>query len=286
MVDWYTLTIIAFLFYGIQNFLFKVSAEKKCNTAWVTLSFMATVAVFSSVLFFILKEPIANIYFLLLISLINATAFFITTVSRMEALKHIATSIAFPIIQMNIVAVVLFSILYFDEKLSIYQIFGIILAILVIFILTRKSEREKVPEKNFDLGITLALIALAFTAVTTVVVKFASMNFSNIAFMAVSYSLNTFFSLALIKKLKQKKENPNHKNAIIIGFFIGVCNFIGFFILLKALSIGPLSLIATINGLSFIIAVILSVLIYKEKVTSMRILGILLAILSMILMRL
>ena len=54
MGSWYTFAIIALFLMGVQRFLYKVSAEKRCNTAWTTFSFMATVAILSSILFGVL----------------------------------------------------------------------------------------------------------------------------------------------------------------------------------------------------------------------------------------
>ena len=71
-----------------------------------------------------------------------------------------------------------------------------------------------------------------------------------------------------------------------IGFFMGLINFAGFYSFLKALSMGPLSIIASIIGMHFVIVIVLSALIYKEKLTRYRILGICLTIVSIILLRL
>ena len=60
MPIWYGFAVLALLLLGAQRFLYKVSAERKCNTAWTTLSFMATVAVLSTILVFVLKEPVSN----------------------------------------------------------------------------------------------------------------------------------------------------------------------------------------------------------------------------------
>ena len=100
---------------GIQRFLYKVSAERNCNTAWTTFSFMATVAILSSILFLVLREPVSNIRYLLLIAFINSSAFFIATMSHIEALKHIPANITYPIIRLNVAVVVIFSILYFKD---------------------------------------------------------------------------------------------------------------------------------------------------------------------------
>jgi uncharacterized membrane protein len=66
---------------------------------------------------------------------------------------------------------------------------------------------------------------------------------------------------------------------------MGIINFAGFYSFLKALSLGPLSIIVSITGMHFVIAVILSALIYKERLTRLKLLGISLTIVSVIFLR-
>jgi uncharacterized membrane protein len=106
------------------------------------------------------------------------------------------------------------------------------------------------------------------------------------AFIAISYMASTLFAFGLRNKLQTEEANENPKDALIIGFFMGVINFAGYYSFLKALSTGPLSIIASITGMHFVIAIILSALIYKEKLTASRILGVSLTIVSIILLRL
>jgi uncharacterized membrane protein len=53
-----------------------------------------------------------------------------------------------------------------------------------------------------------------------------------------------------------------------------------------ALSKGPLSLVASITGMHFVVSVLLSILIYREKLTSARVVGFFLTILSIVLLSL
>jgi uncharacterized membrane protein len=92
--------------------------------------------------------------------------------------------------------------------------------------------------------------------------------------MALSYFLGALFSAALIRTSGKEGSQQNHKEAILIGFLMGLINFVGFYTFLAALSVGPLSIIVSITGMHFVIAVLLSVIIYKEKLSRMRILGI------------
>ena len=78
----------------------------------------------------------------------------------------------------------------------------------------------------------------------------------------------------------------NARGAWSLGLVMGLFNFGGFYSFLKALSTGPLSIIASIMGMHFVVSIILSAVIYKEKITLTRLMGILLTILSIIFLRL
>jgi drug/metabolite transporter (DMT)-like permease len=285
MSSWYVFAIFALILLGFQRFLYKVSAERKCNTAWTTFSFMATVAILSSTLFVVLGESVSDITFLFFIALVNSGAFLVATITHIEALKHIPTSVAYPIIRLNAVVVVIFSILYFKDHLSLYQGIGIVLALAVIVILAVGINDNNAPQKNIKRGFIFVLIALFGGAAAAISSKFAASYTNKMAFIAVSYIASTLFSLGLRKKLETEEARKTHKDALIIGVIMGLINLAGYYSFLKALSTGPLSIIASITGMHFMISIILSALIYKEKLTLLRILGIFLTVLSIILLR-
>ena len=66
---------------------------------------------------------------------------------------------------------------------------------------------------------------------------------------------------------------------------MGVLNFFGFYAFLTALETGPLSVIALITGMHFIIAITLSVVIYREKLTAHRCVGLILTVLAVIFLK-
>jgi drug/metabolite transporter (DMT)-like permease len=286
MGSWYTFAVIALFLMGTQRFLYKVSAERRCNTAWTTFSFMATVAILSSILFLVFEETITNLRFLCLIALINSAAFLLATVTHIEALKNIPASVAYPIIRLSAVFVVIFSILFFKDRLSFYQIIGIVLAMVVIVLLTRDFGDDTTSYGRRKRGFMCIFVALIAGAAAIISSKFAAMYTNKMAFIAISYLASTFFALGLRKRLQTEEANENPKDALLIGLVMGTINFAGYYSYLKALSTGPLSIITSITGMHFIIAIILSGLIYKEKLTPSRILGISLTVVSIILLKL
>jgi drug/metabolite transporter (DMT)-like permease len=286
MSGWYTYAVVSLVLMGTQRFLYKVSAERNCNTAWTTFSFMATVAILSSILFLVLRESVSNIRYLLLVAFINGGAFFIATISHIEALKRVPANITYPIIRLNVAVVVIFSLLYFKDRLTLYQVAGIVLAITVVLILGREMSDAQTSHRNLKRGFFLIFTSLLSGTAAVISSKFAAIHTNRLAFIALSYTMATLFSLGVKRNFQAEAPGKNNTDALIIGILMGLINLGGFYAFLKALSLGPLSVIASITGMHFVIAIVLSALIYKEKLTSSRILGVLFTIFTVILLRL
>ena len=163
--------------------------------------------------------------------------------------------------------VVLFSIVYFKDRPTYYQIAGIMLAVIVILILTRQPEADKPSAGQTKGGLILVFVSLFCGSIAS-----------------ISYLFSTLFSIGLRNKLQTEPVQAKYREALAIGLSMGLINFAGYYAFLKALSIGPLSIVIAIIGLHFVIAILLSVMIYKEKLTPPIIAGISLTILSVILL--
>jgi drug/metabolite transporter (DMT)-like permease len=285
MKNWYLLSIAALVLMGVQRFLYKVSAERECDTAWTTFSFMATVTVLSVVFFLSRRETLTDARMLLLTAGINSASFVLGTITHIEALKHLPSGVAYPIIRLNMVVVVLFSVLFLHDRVSLHQVLGILLAIVVIVILTRDAEERKGSLGSIRKGLLLVFVSLISGSVASISSKFAAVYSNKLGFMALSYFLGTLFSAALIRTSGKERSGGSRKDAISIGLLMGLINFVGFYTFLAALSVGPLSIIVSITGLHFVIAVLLSVIVYKEKLSGTRILGMALAVASILFLR-
>ena len=246
---------------------------------------MATVALLSSVLFFFRRESAPNLVYSLIMGILNSGAFLLATMMHIEALKRLPASIVYSIIRLNVVVVVLFSIIYFQDRPTLNQFAGIVLAAIVILLLTRQAGAEGPSVSQNKRGLILVFVSLFCGAIASISSKFAAMHTNPLSFMAISYLFSTLFAIGFRNRLQHGPVHAKIKEALAIGFSIGIVNFAGYYALLKALSIGPLSIVISIIGLHFVIAILLSILIYKEKLTPSVITGISLTILSVILLR-
>ncbi|MCF8105914.1 MAG: DMT family transporter [Desulfohalobiaceae bacterium] len=287
MAHWYLFSLAALLLIGLQRFLYKVTAASGLSPGLTTLSFMATVAVLSSAIFLAAGVRIASFSFLLLISLLNSLTFVTATLAHIQALKHVSAGVAYPLIRLNIILVVLFSVIFLGEELAPRQWIGVIASLTAMVVLTRLQVPER-PGRGFSIsgGLGLIFLAMLAGALSSISCKFAAVYTSKTAFIAVSYIFSTFFSLIFHARMfPGQKPAGNRKKGIWLGVGMGLLNLAGFYAYLQALSLGPLSLVASINGLHFVVAVVLSGLIYRERLQRSGLLGIGLTILSIFLLR-
>lgn len=286
MASWYVFSLIALFLLGTQRFFYKVAAEKRCSTTWVTFSFMLTVTLLSAGLFFLQQGREHHIADLVLISFFNSVSFLLATVAHIEALKYVAANIVFTILQLNVVVVVIFSIFYFKDSITGLQGVGLLLAVLAMLALARQMHADAGTGERRRRGVLFVCLALFAGAAASVSSKFAAMHTDKLAFMALSYLMGMAGSLWINKTLPgAKADGGNHKEALMIGVLMGLFNFAGFYAFLTALETGPLSVIATIVGMHFFISIVLSAIIYREKIKPAGAAGFVLTIISLVLLR-
>lgn len=287
MTHWYLLALTALVVLGLQRFLYKVSAEMRCNSAVTTFAFMATVALLSWCAYLPRAAAVTHLGPLLIISLVNSLGFLTGTLATIEALKALPAGTVYPLTRLSTVLSVLFSLAYFGDRLNLRQGCGVLLALAVIVLLARSRGGVVAATSpgHARRGLLLALLAIAGGAASTVSSKFAALQVDTFGFMAVSYTMSTLLVVAVKNRMLPQRAGQRTRPALFIGMAMGVTNFFGFYALLRALASGPLAIIAPLVGMYFIMAVLLSFLIYRERVTRQQLLAIALTVLSILLMK-
>lgn len=187
--------------------------------------------------------------------------------------------------RLSLLLVVIASIVLFDEKLEPLQWFGVLSGIVVVVILAQETKSTTMGQQRLRSGLFFVVICILCGTVASISSKLAAESVSKAGFMTLSYFMGIFFSLGIEKKWGGKTTKGQNKDAILLGVIMGLLNFFGFYAFIMALSAGPLSAIALITGMHFVIAIFLSVLIYKERLSHHRILAICLTLLAVFLLQ-
>jgi len=267
-LNWFTYTLFALVTYGIVDFFYKVAANHDCAPSRVLHYASLCVACLSLAAILFTGSEFLQVRAILFYALLNSTFFAVSIVCKVSSLKKAPAGIIFPLTKINSIFLILIAVFFLGESLSVRQWLGVALSFAMVVYINCNLKEESEKGKTFSgkgqkQGVLLAILAAIAAAISMLVGKFAVAEVSIFPYMCVSYFLvwgNTFW----INRLVVKKSCENSAD-IKFGLIIGAFNFVAYFCFLQAVRLGPLALVQGINSNVFVIPIVLSILIYKEK---------------------
>lgn len=287
-MSWFLYIVTATVLYGFLNYTYKLAASYGCPNHLVVNRAALTVSVLSLTALLITRSPFRNPWLILLFALINSGFFCLGSLSKIQALKRAPAAIAFPVGKLNAVFVILLSILLFEDRLTILQWAGVALSLIMLLVASIDAGKTKSngPKDNVYAGISWALVAAAATAVSMLTGKFASTRVPLINYIWMSYTLVAAYTFLIMKTTAGGYDLQAEKKAGRYGMIAGTLNLIGYYLVLKAFASGPMALIQGVFSTSFIIPIILSVLLLKDRFDLCKAVIIILTLFSLLLIKL
>lgn len=189
--------------------------------------------------------------------------------------------------KMSMAIPVLYSLVFFSEEMSIVKILGLVAAFFSVFLCIYKPGQISV----YNLKIVLPLIIFLGTGIADSLIKYTqhflvkndvALLFSSTVF-SVALLCGLLYSFAFERKFRQYARFP----LIIGGMVLGAANFGSLYFLMQSLEKSKIdsSIIFGINNLSIVgLSVLAGFFIFSEKLNRVNILGIALAVLSIIIL--
>jgi len=286
MPNWLIYSLTATVFYGILNFLYKAAAEKKYINQAVILISASTVVISALVTIIFSGGDFSGLLSAAPYALANGTLFAFGALSKFKALKLAPASVVFPVNKSNILFVIIIGILFFKESPSPYQWLGIGSSILVLILIS--SEQLSISGNIAMRGVYFALIAAVCTSLSMTAGKLASIRVDRTSYILLSYTIVVLVSYVTFRKRttnEEKKEAFKNPGIFLTGCSIGILNYFGYRLVLGAFASGSMSLVQPILALSILIPIFLSALVYKEKLTILRLVSIGLTLASILLIK-
>lgn len=291
MESWFIYTLLATLLYGVLNFLYKAAAERGHDADGLVNIVGLTVAglAFGSLLA-TTPRPLAAITVPVLgYALFNGLFFALGALAKVGALKRAPAAVVFPLYRLNSVGVMMIGFVFFREVPRPVQVLGVLAGLGALGVVALESRTGPAGARGAVRagGILLALAGALCTALSMTVGKLlADTSANRLAYIAVSYSLVFLFTWSRDAWRRRRLGWLPHRfgrGMALFGAAIGALNFIGYFLVLQAFGSGPISLSQAIFGSSILIPVLLSRVVYREKISRPQLAAIGLALLSMVL---
>ena len=187
---------------------------------------------------------------------------------------------------------ILLAFTYYNEKLTIIKIIGIVLTVLaVLFTSIKKEENES--KFNWKLMIFPITIFVGSGIADSIVQNVNNTYFVNGGSeMFVLVTFLTAFTVGLIFALLQMfKEKTNHftQKNILAGILLGIPNYFSIYFLFKAISVPTWedSFVFPVNNIGIVVlSSLLAVAFFKEKLNNYNIIGLGLAVISILVLNL
>ncbi|WP_439132298.1 EamA family transporter [Polaribacter sp.] len=191
--------------------------------------------------------------------------------------------------KMSVVIPVFFGVFLYDESVTFLKIFGIIIALIAVYLASVKENTTATKEAGLLLPI---LLFLGSGAIDTLL-KYVEVTY--VPKDEVSIFSGSLFAIAaciaaviLLIKAIQKRAAFGVKN-IIAGIFLGIPNYYSIIFLIKALQTEGFdsSTLFTINNVGIVIvSTIVGILVFKEQFSIKNKIGVVLAILGIVIVAL
>ena len=190
--------------------------------------------------------------------------------------------------RMSVVVPIGIAILFYGDGVSVSKVIGIILAIVAVYLVSHKETDGKQADKLWWL---FPLIIFACSGIIDSSINYAQRHLLNDlnfdAFLSTIFSTAFVFGfIVLLYQLIIKKEKFQLQ-AIPAGIILGTINFGTMYFIISALNTNVMepSVLFPINNLSILtLSTIVSVIVFKEKLSSKNWLGIGLSLLAILIL--
>lgn len=190
------------------------------------------------------------------------------------------------VVKMSMAFSMILMIIIYHEDLTIYKIAAILLALVGIFFLSKENQNTEKKNKDKILLIILFIGCGLLDFILNYVQNFKLQHISSPLFSAFGLGLAGVFGfLILILKSFKSKEKVTIKN-IIAGILLGVPNYFSIYYLIhsyEVLDLPDSTILALLNVLSVLASLVAGYLIFKEKITWLKTIGIVCCLVSIFL---
>lgn len=205
-----------------------------------------------------------------------------------ETTAKLGISVAQVANRMSVVIPISLAILFYGDSLTALKIIGIVLAIIAVYLVSHKQNSDTPQQKNWWL---FPLIIFICSGIIDSTINYAQRNLLNDenfdAFLSTIFSTAFLFGIiVLLYQLIIKKEKFQLKS-IPAGIILGIINYGTMFFIIKALNSKILepSALFPINNLSILtLSTIISVIVFKEKLSKKNWLGIAFSLMAILIL--
>ena len=224
-------------------------------------------------------------YLSLLSGIILSVSFFIYSLS----IKYFGISVTALSGKMSILIPILVGFLLLGDSVLVHRIIGIIMIFPALYLLL--FENDKQTKTNKTKFLIFPILLFLFTGSNDSIFKIADTfyllgNISNVyMFLTNAFAISFIVAIIFILIQKPKINKTQYLKTGIAGIELGILNWYSTYFFLRVIRLLPLSLFIPLYNICFVLlSVLLGRILFKERFDKNKIIGTIIAILSIILL--
>ncbi|MGA9172384.1 MAG: DMT family transporter [Thermoactinomyces sp.] len=280
---WFVFAILSSVAFGLAGFMMKASSAQRGSTDHLlwglyctgTLGFLWWMFHTGADLFSI-KAILAGI----VIGLGSAWG----NLLFMKALDVGPASLTSPLVNINIVLTVAMSLLIYGEKINLYESIGVLLLMIAVSILPiDPNESLRIRDLRWYLLVLMATVLFFLRNGGLKITE--EWRLQNVTVLFVSYAFGFIWFTVEILRKRSAFSKPAVKTGLAWGLMSGIFSFAGMQIYAIALESGPASIVAPIFATNSLVVALLSILIYRERLSIVQSFTLILLFVGLVLIR-
>ncbi|NQZ84946.1 MAG: EamA family transporter [Nanoarchaeales archaeon] len=282
MEVWLFYSLIAALLLGFFSFTTKIASERKLDETYILFFLYLFSSIYSVIYLFLFGEFILN-SITIIIAVIMGIGYPYVLKTRLISLRYISASTYFINYRIFSSTILLgLGVLIFSEVLNYFQLLGILIGFLVFYLLLEKKTSSET-NVEFKKGILFLFIGIVLVSLLHVAAKYNAVNNPEFfTYNLLHFTIGTiFFIFTKFDKIKQI--NSKTKNIKFIIWFSALQGLLfsgnGMFFY-YAYQVGNLAIVYKTISYSLFIPVVLSIIVYKEKVDFKKVIAFVLTVVS------
>ena len=262
--------------------LYKLSEKLGCEPIKIALIQFAS-ATFTSLIYIYLMEGFHFNIYTLLIGIVGGMATYGAIHTFLILIKLGSFGLSTVITNLSISIPILVSIIIYRENPGVYTYIAFGLILITFYLMAEKGDTESLIKKN-RIWMLLALASMVLAGIADSGPKIIQeLDLSGISMSYLGY--NYFFALLPTLAIAIKRKSFPGKKELIIGIGMGVSILFSMFFLVMTLRFMQGTIVYPLNKtIVDIIVVLISVLVWKEKLKVKQVLGVLAAIAAVFLL--
>ena len=274
---WFIYIFIALILRGFLSFIMKVISYN--NLERTKIFFFGSILSIIILCFLIDFNELLN-FKIFILGIIGGLLFYSQQITAIKTLNNISTSAMFVNTRIfSSIFILILGYLIFGESLTIFQFIGFIFGIFVFILFFDKTDKPKT-KSDIKKGIYFLFLTIIIYTVINLVSKYGSTIDVKTYLFYFLFGILVFNLIEMIYKKNLFNKRDYNKNLFLCILIYGFCMVSFNYFFFKSLTMYNLAVLYKIFSFEIFIPIILSIIIYKEKITLRKIAAFILTIFS------